>query len=140
MTTPQPNPAELPTWRRPGYSLDRPNPIRPSLPPPAEPQPITYQPEQDSRLDQLLGEYERLWPEVTQKTKQLEGLKTSIKAELSRLFPGREVTVTSPSLKQPLRHYPQDRVKVLRELIQKTYPGVWARCTKVKTIWILDKL
>lgn len=131
MTTPP----ELPTWRRPGHS-----PIQPSLPPPADPQPITFQPEQNSRLDQLLGEYERLWPEATQKTKQLEGLKTSIKAELSRRFPGREVRVTSPSLTQPLRLYPQDKVKVDRELIQKTYPGVWARCTSVATSWILGKL
>ena len=128
-------------WEYPaGEDRPSPNPIRPSLPPLADPQPITFQPEQDSRLDQLLGEYERLWPEVTQKTKQLEGLKTSIKAELSRLFPGQEVTVTSPSLKQPLRYYPQDKVKVDREELQKTYPGVWARCTSVATSWILGKL
>lgn len=131
MTTPP----ELPTWRRPGHS-----PIQSSLPPPAEPQPITYQPEQDSRLDQLLGEYERLWPEVTQKTKQLEGLKTSIKAELSRLFPGREVTVTSPSLTQPLRLYPKETRRVDLDQLKELFPRVRQRCLKITTSWNLERL
>jgi hypothetical protein len=123
----------LPTWQ------DRPT-VTPSSPPPAPPEAITYQPEQGSRLDQLLGEYERIWEEHNSRGKTLDGLKTSIKAELGRLFPGREVVVTSPSLTQPLRLYPQDKVKVDRKTIEKVYPGIWARCTTVATSWVLGRL
>jgi hypothetical protein len=125
--------APQPTW------TDRP-PVTPSSPPLAPPEAITYQPEQGSRLDQLLGEYERIWEEHNTRGKTLDGLKTSIKAELGRLFPGREVVVTSPSLTQPLRLYPQDKVKIDRKTIEKVYPGIWARCTTVATSWVLGRL
>ena len=120
---------------------------QPSIPPLAAPQPITFQAARDTRLDQLLVEYDLLKPKVDHAKDQLKTLndrleliKDGIKAETSRQYPGQEVVLTSPSLSQPLRFYLKQATRVDLDRLKELFPQVRQQCLKVTTSWNLERL
>lgn len=109
-------------------------------PPPLLP-PLIFQPNLDSRLDQLLSQYETRKAKVDRDVKELNEITKAIKAELNRQLPGREVTVTSPSLTGgPLRFYPQFRTKIDRKWLETNYPTVARQAMTRETVWYLGRL
>jgi hypothetical protein len=102
---------------------------------------VIFQPNPDSRLDQLLSQYETRKAKVDRDVKELNEIIKSIKGELNRQLPGREVTVTSPSLTGgPLRYYPQPRTSVNRKWLEANYPTVARQAMKRETVWYLGRL
>jgi hypothetical protein len=116
-------------------------PPHPEQQPPPPLPPLIFQPNPDSRLDQLLSQYETRKARVDRDVKELKGITEAIKAELNRQLPGREVTVTSPSLTGgPLRYFPQPRTSVDRKWLEAHYPTIARQALKRETVWYLGRL
>lgn len=108
--------------------------------PPAPPIPVTVvQAQKDSRLEQLLAQYDEAKVAEKAAKDRFKTLADGIKAELYQLTDGKEkVDVHSAYLNQPLALRAQYQTRLDTKKLQDDMPEVYEKFTKQTAFWKLE--
>lgn len=102
-------------------------------------QTVHVEPERDSRLEQLLAQYDAVKSAAEEAKKRFEDLKAEIKNELSFAAPGQQkVRVESTYLNQSLQMICRGAWKLDSRSLKAEEPDVWVRYAERKFTWYLE--
>lgn len=91
-----------------------------------------------SPLESLALEYQRRKGPSDKEAKEVEALKTRIKAELQRLFPEvKSVILTSPNMRVPLKMEAREGRQIKSKELREAHPEFWEAWSEPTLRWYL---
>lgn len=101
----------------------------------------TITPEPESRLAQLVAQYDLSLAERDKAKEAHDAIVAGIKSELANAAPGESsVDVASPELTQPLRLIAVESWRVDSKLLKDREPETYVRYAKQSTSWTLKRV
>lgn len=108
---------------------------------PASPGAQVVIPETDTRLAQLLAQYDLAKAEADKAAETLRAITDAVKVELVNAAPGaHDIRVESPDLARPLRLFAVESWRVDAKKLKAEAPETYVRFAKKSTSWTLRSI